>query len=70
MEKKAKSAAVKQSARKTVIHQKLQITASVRQDWKTNEHTAFGYGWMPLFVFGAKRLDFWLCEVRKVKRVK
>ena len=47
-------------ARKTVILKNYYFTASVEQDWETNEHTAFSFGWMPLFVFGAKSLVFML----------
>lgn len=47
-------------ARKTVILRNYYFTASVEQDWETNEHTAFSFGWMPLFVFGAKSLIFCL----------
>ena len=31
-------------ARKTVILKNCYFTASVEQDWETNEHTAFSFG--------------------------
>ena len=31
-------------ARKTVILKNYYFTASVEQDWETNEHTAFSFG--------------------------
>ena len=68
--KPRKNPLTKQSARKAVNQRNLRITASVRQDWKTNKHTAFGFDWMPLVVFVAKRLDFSPCMTRVAKRVK
>lgn len=38
------SAEARLCARKTVILKNCYFTASVEQDWETNEHTAFSFG--------------------------
>ena len=40
----SKNAPVRLCARKTVILKNHYFTASVEQDWETNEHTAFSFG--------------------------
>ena len=43
-EENSKSTCLRLCARKTVILKNCYFTASVEQDWETNEHTAFSFG--------------------------